>query len=387
MADKSLVSSVPNPAQELIAALVAFVRRYVSLTEGQALVVVLWALNTWVYDRFPVVPYLEIWASFKRSGKSTLAEVLAKLTRGGRVTATVRVLQMVRIITGKKGDYTPFIEEAERFSAGNLGDERAILATGYRKGAAHEIYSAQGIKAFRTFCPKAFVLIGNVHDILRDRCISIKMERATPERVWSSPEERYTAEAEADDLLSAWTRVAAHHLDVIRGTDGEARFHTVIPTWLKSPRDREIWTPLFSLASAMKLDAATMDLLQRASIDLSILKTLPPVKYSAAQDEHIAESDASAAETVLRDLLSTFAENEQIIPTRTALERLHNIPTAPWRAWRGDGLTDVSLAALLKRFGVEHARGQHGKGKTRTQFYGYTRGSLLAAAKEHRITL
>src|SRR4051812_42666128 len=104
--------------QQLIDRMTAFVSRYVHLSNAQALTVVLWALNTWVYDRFYAVPYLEVWALHKRSGKSTLAEVLAAFSRGGVVLSTVRTISMVKIIEAKQGHYTPFMEEAERFWKG-----------------------------------------------------------------------------------------------------------------------------------------------------------------------------------------------------------------------------------------------------------------------------
>ena len=364
--------------QELIDRWVAFIRRYVVLSDAQALTVALWALNTWVYDRFSVVPYLEIWAGIKRSGKSTLAEILSAMVRGGRVIATVRVLQMVRLIEINDGDYCPFIEEAERFNKGSLGDERSILATGYRKGAVHELASPKGKLRFRTFCPKVFVLIGNIHEILRDRCISIKLDRATPAHNWTL--ERYTATEEIDDLLIAW-RETAKTMDVIKAEDGGVRFHAVDPVWLTSPRDRELWTPLFSLAHALKLNKATTDLLTRASVDLSILKTLPPVTYHAGQEEHVSD-DVNAADAVLRDALSVAKPGEVAIPTADLLTRLYGLPFAPWRAWRGDGLNAISLSALLVRFGIESADVQIGKGrKERKILKGYRVADLRKAVK------
>lgn len=358
--------------QELIDKWVAFIKRYVALSDGQALTVALWALNTWVYERFPVVPYLEIWAMHKRSGKSTLAEILALMSRGGRVLATVRVLSMVKLIGAKEGAYVPFIEEAERFEKGTLGDERSILASGYRRGAVHELEKM----SYRTYCPKAFVLIGNVHDILRDRCISIKLDRRVPEHNWTL--ERWTAEAEIDDLIVAYRDMAkSGAMDIIKTEDGP-RFKMVDPSWLWSARDREIWTPIFSLAHALRLHKNTLELLQKASVDLSIIKAQPAVKYHASQEEG-AGDDQNAADAVLADLLTVFRPGEAFLPSAEVVTRLQAIPTAPWRAWRGDGLNEISLAALLGRFGVAPDRGQLGRGKARQQVRGYKLADLRKA--------
>ena len=362
--------------QQLIDKWTEFIRRYVALTEAQALTVALWAINTWVYERFYAVPYLEIWAKHKRSGKSTLGEVLSCLCRGGRVLATVRVLSMVKLIEAKEGAYVPFVEEAERFYSGSLGDERSILASGYRRGAKHELEKA----SYSTFCPKAFILIGNVHAILRDRCISILLERGKPSHNWTM--ERYIAESEADDLIVGLRDLFKNGVDVIRTEDGGVRFHMVDPDWLQSPRDRELWMPLFSIAHAMKLNAETINLLKRASVDLSVLKTLEPVRYNQLQDEQVAD-DSNAADAVLRDCVTVLRPGETFIPSAVMVERLHAIDAAPWRAWRGDGLNEISLAALLGRFGVAPEVGQVGKGrKDRKQARGYKVATLTKAAKD-----
>lgn len=341
--------------QQLIERMVALLRHYVAMTEGQALVAALWALNTWTYERFAAVPYLEIWAMHKRSGKSTLAEILCALSRGGRVLATARVLAMVRMIEGTEGHYVPFLEESERFWRGGLGDERSILATGYRKGAQHEVMGKTGIERFRTFCPKAFVLIGNVHDILRDRCISLKMDRSTPKGNWTL--DRVAGEAEAMAIIEAWK-------DVARTVTGP--FPIVDPDWLTSSRDREIWSPLFSLAAVLKLHKATLELLVRTSVDMAALKQLPAVKYSPSQDEPVGD-DGNAAEAVLRDVRLCLQAGETRVTTDELLRRLHAIDTAPWRSWRGNGLDSIALAALLVRFGIEGEQWTVGKSVTDPQ--------------------
>ena len=69
--------------QQLIDRMIAFFQAYVSITPEQALTCALFALNTWLYEAFFSTPYLEIWSVVKRSGKTTLAEVLITFARGG----------------------------------------------------------------------------------------------------------------------------------------------------------------------------------------------------------------------------------------------------------------------------------------------------------------
>lgn len=364
--------------QQLIERMIAWLTRYVVMTEAQALTVALWALNTWIYDRFPACPYLELWATDKRSGKTTLAEMLAALSRGARVLATVRAVSMARAIEATDGHYTAFLEEAERFWSPTLGDERSILATGYRRGAKHEVTTQKGeLLQFRTYAPKAFILIGNVHDILRDRCISIFLSRATPVGNWTA--DRDAAEVEAHAIIEAWQGIVKR-TDVLRGSD--ERMPVVTPDWLASSRDKELWSPLFSIAHALHLHKETVQLLQRASVDLSVIKTLPAFRYNPAQAVKVND-DQNAAEAVLRDAASVFAPTEDRLRSEELLKRLHAIDTAPWRSWRGTGLDANALATLLARYGLHPKPMRFGKGRANSAtFSGYLASDLRKAAAQ-----
>jgi hypothetical protein len=354
--------------QQLIERWIGFIRRYVVLSEQQALVVALWAVNTWVYDHFPAVPFLEIAATTKRSGKTTLLDVLKKITRGAEKFAIVRILTVLRMIEAYEGRVTILIDEAEQFSKPSLGEQRSGVATGYKSGAQHAVSVGQSFKRFRTFAPWAFAQIGNVHDVLRDRCIEIELTRGKPERVLS--EWDTTAQAEAEELIGELVEFAKQPT--------KARIPVVAADWL-SGRERELWTPIVSVAMWLGLHADTMKLLKRASIDLGQLKTLPAKVWHSAQDEQDAE-ERDAAERVLTDLKSVYKPGEVFIPSSVAVERLREIDTSPWRTWRGNGLNEITLAALLARYGLLPTVGQIGKGKKdRKQARGYRARDVQAA--------
>lgn len=344
--------------QQLIERWIAFLRRYVVMTDAQALAVALWAINTWVYDRFASVPFLEIVATTKRSGKTTLLNCLRLITRGAEQFAIVRILTILRMIEAYEGRITVLVDEAEQFSKPSLGELRSGIATGYQKGAQHAVSQGAKFVKFRTFAPWAFAQIGNVHGVLRDRCIEIELSRATPERVFS--EWADTAQAEAEELIAELVEYGKTH----------TRIPVVMADWLRG-RERDLWTPLVSVASWLGLHADTMRALQAASVDLGLMKTLPAKQWHSAQDEEDAE-ERDMAERVLTDLRSVFLPGEAFIPSTVAVERLRAINTSPWRAWRGHGLNEITLAALLARYGVGPVIGQIGKGrKDRKAVRGY----------------
>src|SRR5689334_9525486 len=53
-----------------------FIRRYVVLTDEQALACALWVLHTYAVDAADVTPYLSITSAEKQSGKTVLLDVL-----------------------------------------------------------------------------------------------------------------------------------------------------------------------------------------------------------------------------------------------------------------------------------------------------------------------
>jgi hypothetical protein len=100
------------------------------------------------------------------------------------------------------------------------------------------------------------------------------------------------------------------------------------------------------------------------------------------------EDDAQEQEyavRLLRDMAVITADRKQIT-TQEAIAKLREIPTSPWRRFRGAGLEDgieggMVLAGLLSRFGVKSstiriAPKSAGTGSTAK---GYKRDALLNA--------
>lgn len=362
--------------QELIDKWIAFFRRYVVMTEGQALVVALWAINTWVYDHFPAVPFLEIAASTKRSGKTTLLDALKLTTRGAEKFAIVRILTVLRMVEAFEGKITVLIDEAEQFSKPSLGEVRSGVATGYKSGAQHAVSVGKGFQRFRTFAPWAFAQIGNVHGVLRDRCIELELQRGTPERMLS--EHETAAKAEAQELIAA---LVAFSGEYARKHGGKLHIPVVAADWLTG-RERELWTPLVSVAAWIGVHVDTMRALQSASVDMGLLKTKPPMVWHSAQDER-DEEDREMAERALHDALSVVKPGEVVITSEELVERMRAIPIAPWRAWRAHGLNAILLAALLARYAVAPEKVQIGSGrKERKLLQGYKVKALQDAAKK-----
>lgn len=352
--------------QQLFDRWVAFIRRYVVVSDAQALTLALWAITTFVSEHFSVQPYLEIVATSKRAGKTTVLDVLSLITRNAQQMATIRVLMIARMIGALEGRCTILLDETEILRRPTLGDTRQCLASGYRAGATHGISVGQKVIKFPVACMKAFAQIGNIQDVLRDRCIEIELTRGVPERVLS--EWRDAAEGEAAELVEELKAFAKNR----------ERWSVHAADWLRG-RERELWTPLYSVAMTLALHADTLRAFQAASVDIGLLKTLPAKEYHELQDAIVDADDQDAAERVLSDMLIVLRAGETFVPSTEMVNRLRSIEIAPWRGWRGTGLNEMTLAALLSRYGVEPVQKRVQK-KPKPATRGYLVADLVKAA-------
>lgn len=165
---------------ELLAKGVSWVRRYVALSEDQAVILAGWVMHTYAFDASETTPYIHITAPEKACGKSRLMDVLvaiaAKPIRSGGMTAAA----LVRCIDN--GSPTIFLDEMDA----QLGGEkeyaeaiRGILNEGFRRGG--KFFKCDGksheLREFNAYSPKCFAGIGRIPDTVASRSIAIEMRR------------------------------------------------------------------------------------------------------------------------------------------------------------------------------------------------------------------
>ncbi|MGA7625613.1 MAG: DUF3631 domain-containing protein [Candidatus Acidiferrales bacterium] len=353
----------------LIAELESYIRSYVTFAETcYALVIALWLAATHVWTSFDAFPYLVVTSATKRSGKTRLLELISFVASNSRLVANISPAALYRTIDAEKP--TLLVDEAEMFSSAK-SEFRSLLNTGYRRGQTVKRHDGD----YETYCPKAFALIGDVHDTLRDRSIVIEMMRGEPARrfVYAAAQEEGAALRET--INTAVTSKAEEITEALRSFEGLR--------WLINDRDEEIWTPLFVLCRLLCPDR--LPELGRAAADISAAKTAKPRKYLelGAEEERVQEGEYAVH--LLRDMLRIIGDQKQIT-TQEAIAKLRDIATSPWRRFRGDGLKDgiegaMVVAGLLSRFGVKPstiriAAKDVGTGSTAK---GYKRRALLNA--------
>lgn len=360
---------------------------------GLSLLAALWAIHAWFVrpGGFPATTYVHVVSAGPGCGKSTLMQVLQALCPNGRFRPTLRELSVVRDVQELRSvgaSPTYFFDQVEALStATKISDGQAILLSGYTEGGEHGVSVGQKQVSFSTYCAKMFASIGDVFRDLRTRVVLFPLVAGVPRRVWT--DEIVGRQAEARDVLEALfgvigrphTEVTAEGTRVVRLT---ASPKWVPPSWLAG-RDREIFTPLWSVAVCPELALSDETLaVIRVAIDTAIAFKLSqaPKQYRETRTDD-AETEQAYAVKALRQLAAVMPKAGKVATGHLASAKACAAMVAADPTWQffrgGKGLTPVALAGMMASFGlatdvVRETRGRGGK-----QVNGY-RGDAVAAA-------
>lgn len=363
----------------------AYIERYVTFSNpDHAFASTLWAVATHMFPRptqkldgrgydlpavvFDAFPYLIITSDTKRSGKTRFSEVLSFLCNRPKNVTGATAASIYHHIRNECP--TLINDESELLVGEGASVLRSVLNAGYRRGQVVPRVDGDEVVEWPTYCPKMFILIGDVFDTLRDRSIVIRMQRG-------DAKERFVferARAEGELFRAQIESLVTRHRDDIANLYAA---HKGLP--FLSDRDEEIWLPIFAVCEV--LAPARVEELKRVAVDMSTEKTAPRRRFVDIQDEAEKLADEREySERLLADLASIFRHGERAVFTQEALVRLHDLTVGPWRKFRGTGLTAIDLSNLLSRFGVEPTLIKLG-GKKGKVARGYRREQVEKASK------
>jgi hypothetical protein len=321
---------------EVLGAITAFIRRYMALTNEQAVLVALWVVHTHAFDAADVTPYLNIKSVEKRSGKTRLLEVLALLVARawltGRITSAVLVRKVAAEMPTLLYDESDAAFKGDREYAETL---RGVLNVGFRRGGVASLCVLSRGKDFdyedfAVFEPKAIAGIGPLPDTVADRAIPIGLRRRRP----SEGGERFRIRKAGPDAVPIYEAVRAW---AEANLDALARAEPDLPDELDD-RAQDIMEPLFAIAD--EAGGEWPDRAQRAAVAL------------LAGEER--EDSESLGVRLLRDVRGVFDEKgADRLATGELLEALCAMEEAPWGSLRGEALDARGLARLLKPYGIK----------------------------------
>lgn len=331
----------------------AYINSYLSFTvDGISLPIALWIIGTHFFKQFDAFPYVVIMSNTKRAGKTRLSEVMGFASRRTMNFSAMTPSTLFRCINPTHAwqerefvEPTVIFDEAESLSNEGASTMRSVLNSGYRKGQTIPRTVGRDVVEFKVYCPKIFILIGDVYDTLRDRSIVIEMKRG------EAPKRFLYDEAKADgetlgksiDDFTGTKPSGPNFLEAVR----EA--YEAEPATYLNDRDAEIWQPLFAICKIAAPERYRE--LQRLAVDLCAMKTADKRSHTTLDMFEEQSQSMEYGERALIDLLAVM-NNEKNIFGEEAVKRLRELDLSPWRTFRGAGIQQINLADLLSGFGV-----------------------------------
>ncbi len=351
----------PSPTHtlaEILHDVRAYVRRYVVLTDAQALAVTLWTAHTHAIGGADCTPYLHLTSATKRSGKTRLLEALEPLVPKPWLTGRTSVGALVRRID--RDEPTLLLDESDAALGRDADREyretlRGLLNSGYRRSGRVTVCVGQGSKIeardFRTFAAKAIAGIGELPGTVADRSIRIGLQRRRADERVARWRER-DGHAEAAPIRAALATWA--------GERTIARLRAARPELPAALNDRlaDVWEPLLAIA------------------DLAG-DVWPTAARQAAVSLAGVVEDTDLLVELLHDIAAILDGScDGAIAGSVLLERLTATEDRPWREWRhGRPLSARGLARLLAPLGIYPDRHETAIGRVR----GYRRDAFTDA--------
>ena len=348
-------SRAPRTTQDpnLVGDLVAFVRRYVVMSEDKLLVIALWIIHTHIIRAFDQTPYLVVTSPEKQCGKSRLLEVLELLVSRPWLVLEPSEAVVYRQVNAKSP--TLLLDEVDAIFNPRRADKheglRALLNAGHRRGATvpRAMNFGKDVEHFRVFCAKVLAGIGTLPDTITDRSIPIRLERKTREEK-TARFFRREAEPVAEELSDRAEKWA----DANESALADAR-----PTMPEELSDR--------MQEGCEPVAAIADLL-----DCGIEARAALVRLLAVER---LDSQETMRVRLLRDLRMIFNRRPKARAafTESLITELLHIPESGWDSYYRRQIDAKDLASLLRHYGVKPTtvRNKHQVAK------GYKRDDLV----------
>lgn len=383
MAQTKQTKRIKQPAEVsagsmLVRDVMTWIGSFIAMPDEYRIVLAIYAIHSWVYERFDSVPYLSLTSAEPQCGKTTVLETMVELSanggRGAQVHTDPTKVTILTLLGDARTEHKPLAiawDECEKASR-ESDDRREIINSGYRSTGSvprtvnnpipmpedpkdRDSWSPRVTVHQSTFSPKMFAGIGSLAPTIKDRSIVLTMRAGRSER-------RYRPSAMRAEAEAFRTRI----VDLVRTIPAMP-----VPAeceWLQG-REAELWEPLFTTAKYLRLTNDQNTLLRKASdllIEMKHSDTERRYTLVRKAEDRIAvdRGEVPLGKRALLAVQTVFGADSALWTT-TIIERMK--ATDPfWAEYRKRGIDDRSLADLLHTFGVEHKqikiKGQNKRG-------------------------
>ncbi len=298
------------------------------IPNNMSFVLALWAMLTYCYDLFRILPQIAIYSPEKRCGKSTVLEILQALVLRGLIASNISSAAVYRTI--EKFKPCLIIDEADTFYKENV-ELQGICNSGHTKKTAFVIRvegDSHEPARFSTWGPKVIALIGALKGTQHDRSIVVPMRRKLPgEQVQKLP---FDLEEDCLEIRQQLVRWAA---------DNKDKLLSISPKIPETGNDRQAdnWYPLFAIAECVG-----------GSWPEIVTNALLGIVEDTDDSDSIAIKLLRDIETVFTDIRMDKLSSEKIV------DELKKLEDAPWSDWNyGRGLTQNALSRQLRHFKIK----------------------------------
>ena len=316
----------PVAGEELIDDVTKAIRRYVILGEDLACSCALWVIAAHAFDEFAIFPRLFVSAPEKGCGKTTLLDVLFRLSNRPIKASNITAAGLFRTI--ELVHPTLLLDEADAYMRGHE-DLRAVIDAGHSRDGAVIRTVAVGDdyqpQQFSCWAPMAIAAIGHLPSTIEDRSIIIRLRRRLPGEAVELL--RHGRTEALDELARKIARWVADNKDALRASD---------PATGLVNRPADNWRPLLAVAEVAGGFCPSM---------------ATRIAASLARGQSGAELVGVMLLRELRALFAAKAADELF--TDEIIDALIKSDQGPWDEWnKGKPINGRGIAKLLKPFDI-----------------------------------
>lgn len=343
--------SKPVDGAALLDEMAAAMASHIAMTDTEADTIALWCVYSHGYELFPVAPRLGIRAATAECGKTEALRRIKRFVNRPLECDGLTAAVFFRVIDASKPTF--LLDELDNMLPEDKSAMLGAMNSGYsRKGRQLRCVGDENeVRAFRTFAPFVYAMVGKPTNTFDSRTIAIELRRATPEkaRALLSLEDEDDEDKRLSDMGRKAARWVADHLDAL------AKIRSDMAELVNRPAMN--WRPLFAVA-----DLAGGDWPAR-------------VRKAAAAAVRVRGDQDIKAELII-DIKSVMDENRAVEewPSAMLAEHLAMLEGRPWAEFgkAQKAITQNAIARLLKPFAIAPTvigpEGGQARGYCRWQF-------------------
>jgi hypothetical protein len=320
---------------EMMDRVYAFLGRFVAYPSNNERVAhALWIVHAHLMDRWESTPRLAFLSPEPASGKSRALEVTECLVPRAIATVNVSPAYLFRKVADDAGTPTVLFDEIDTVFGPKAKDNEEVrgwLNAGHRRGATAGRCVVRGktveTEELAAYCAVAVAGLGWLPDTILTRSVIIRMRRRLAgEKV--EPFRHRIHSRQGSKIRMAIETWAARQPTEIEWPE--------MPDGVED-RDADVWESLLAVADLV--GDKWPKLAREAAVAL--------VAASKAQE-------TSLGIRLLADIKTVFlAEKVDAMASKMLLQRLHEMPEAPWNDLKGKPLDERRLSTLLKKYEVK----------------------------------